>query len=206
MNDFWDILRGTTALNPFRDAILPCPGWTRFVSICGKPYYQRDLYDQGGIKHYCDMLQGADIPQTKRQASIAKARATRTRNDILRSSSVGRLLLVLERCAAFHANSKQRMDLLLGELRYACTLADACGVRYGWIREGFEQYALAFELSDGDIVFKTGEIRMPATAFPRRVSEYIPQVLVKAIEYTLNSSLEQAWKITFNDEAMTQAS
>ena len=152
------------------------------------------------------MLQVADIPQTKRQASVAKARATRTRNDILRSSSLGRLLLVLERCAAFHANSKQRMDLLLGELRYACTLADACGVRYGWIREGFEQNALAFELSNGDIVFKTGEIRMPAAAFPRRVAEYIPQVLVKAIEYTLNSSLEQAWKVTFNEEAMTQAS
>jgi hypothetical protein len=158
------------------------------------------------MKHHSAMLEVADIPQTKRRASVAKARATRTRNDILRSSSVGRLLLVLERCTAFHANSKQRLDLLLGELRYACTLADACGVHYGWLREGFEQYALAFELSTGDMVFKTGEIRMPSAGFPRRIMEYTPQILAKAIEYTLNSSLEQAWKVTFNEEAITRAS
>jgi len=71
------------------------------------------------------------------KARTDKATATRIRNNALRSSRKGRLLLVVERCVLLNPGEWQRklrtFKRVLEELRYACELAKAAGVPCGWL-------------------------------------------------------------------------
>src|SRR5947207_1763286 len=86
--------------------------------------------------------------------AVEKAKATRARNNALRRSTFGRLLLVLERCSRFCGSHvepiSRRFAPFLNELRYACKLADEAGVVYGSFRDNFGAILLAFELDGGD--------------------------------------------------------
>jgi PilZ domain len=106
----------------------------------------------------------------KRRAAVDKARITLNRNSVLRGSSRGRLLLVLERCVLL-VNSDgemhgRRASQLLNELRYACQLGDRAGVRNGWVREGSQSF-VAYELSCGDVVFPTFNETVGTDGFSR---------------------------------------
>jgi hypothetical protein len=80
-------------------------------------------------------------------------------------------LLVLERCVSLTHNGREidrrRFSRILDELRYACKLADAAGIRKGTISDSFGMFSLVFELSKGDIVLGTVDERLCANAFPR---------------------------------------
>src|SRR5690242_11825403 len=101
------------------------------------------------------------MPQTfgpswnKRRAAVEKAKITRERNNLLRSSATGRLLLVLWRCVvtSTHRMDSRQFDRLLKDLRYACQLADEAGVKNRWLRDNAGLSSVAFELDSGDVVF-----------------------------------------------------
>ena len=93
----------------------------------------------------------------KRRVAVDRAKLTWNRNSVLRRSSTGRLLLVLERCVALVTDENEmnsrRLSRLLEDLSYACELADEAGVQNGWVSDGPETFSLVFALSGGDIVF-----------------------------------------------------
>src|SRR5690348_9387018 len=93
----------------------------------------------------------------KRRVALDRAKITLNRNNVLRQSGTGRLLLVLERCVAFvnepEKMTSRRMSILKNELSYACELADEAGVQNGWINDAPDTFALVFVLSSGDLVF-----------------------------------------------------
>lgn len=128
----------------------------------------------------------ATIRRTRR-AVFDKAKITRNRNHVLRSSSKGRLLLVLERCLALVSRESEmnsrRLSQLLVELRYARNLAEEAGVRNGWVRGDHLGLFFVFELSSGDIVFDTFNEIVAADAFPRKpiASSSHSSVLARAI-------------------------
>lgn len=98
----------------------------------------------------------ADV-RHKRRVAYNRARITWNRNRLLRRSSTGRLLLMLERCVILvdqkvEMNSR-RLSRLMNDLSYACELADEAGIQNGWIREKSGAYSLVFCVSSGDVVF-----------------------------------------------------
>jgi hypothetical protein len=107
----------------------------------------------------------------KRRAAVEQGQRTKRRNNALRNSTTGRLLLVLERCVSLTRSGveidKRRFSRILNELRYACKLADQAGIRKGTVIDSFGMFSLVFELSGGDIVLSTVDERLCADAFPR---------------------------------------
>lgn len=117
-----------------------------------------------------------DVPGTRKRdwkARTDKATATRVRNNALRNSRKGRLLLVLERCVLLNPGEWQRntraFKRVLEELRYACELAKAAGVPCGWLAVEGEQWLVAFGLNKGDVVFNTQEERLGPARFPATI-------------------------------------
>jgi hypothetical protein len=122
----------------------------------------------------------------KRREAVEKGQRTKRRNNALRSSTTGRLLLVLERCVSLtHSGQeidRRRFSRILDELRYACKLADEAGIRKGTIIDSFGMFSLAFELSGGDIVLSTVDERLCADAFPRKpIIGDNPRILAESI-------------------------
>lgn len=95
---------------------------------------------------------------------------TWNRNQILRRSSTGRLLLILESCVAL-ANDNAEMSSrlssrLTNELSYACALADEAGIQNGWVRHRLGTFALVFAISTGDVVFTGLNENLGSDPFP----------------------------------------
>src|SRR3954469_14094784 len=88
----------------------------------------------------------------KRKESFEKAKITRARNNALRGSVFGRLLLTLERCSALQPPepNKRKLPFFLNELVYACKLASEAGISKGWERQASGSFVLVFGLPEGD--------------------------------------------------------
>jgi len=117
---------------------------------------------------------------------VERAKLTKARNNILRGSAVGRLLLVLERCWLLNNKetdmNSRRFSRLLDELRYACKLADEAAVPNGWVQDDMGSFLLAFQLSSGDIVFATSDQGLGAEPFSRKpIPSDQADVLARAI-------------------------
>ena len=106
----------------------------------------------------------------KRRVAFDRAKITWNRNNVLRRSSTGRLLLVLERCIALIHDegemSTRRLSRLADELSYACQLADEAGVQNGWISDAQRTFSLVFAISSGDVVFSSLRESLGADPFP----------------------------------------
>src|SRR5205807_2044992 len=104
----------------------------------------------------------------KRKVSVEKAKITRARNNALRGSVFGRLLLTLERCSALQPlePNKRKLPFYLNELAYGCKLASEAGISKGWERQA-GSFVLVFGLPEGDIVFNTFEHCTAVERFPR---------------------------------------
>jgi hypothetical protein len=132
------------------------------------------------------MGQTAETEHVWRPA-VEMAKATRARNNALRGSKLGRLLLTLERCSRFCGSHvepiSRRFSPFLNELRHACKLADEAGIAYGSFRDSFGALLLAFDLGCGDIVFCTFYTSLATKVFPRRPDPLNNNaVLAQAIE------------------------
>lgn len=116
-------------------------------------------------------MKTAEATQHKRRAAAEKAKITKQRNNALRRSNVGRLLMVLERCSSLvksgHEMDSRRFSLFLNDLRYACKLANEARIRNGSVTDNFGMFSLVFELSSGDVVLGTLDEKLSADAFPR---------------------------------------
>ena len=112
----------------------------------------------------------ADVLRWRRVA-VDRAKLAGNRDYVLRLSSTGRLLLVLERCMILANDdgkmSRQRLSRMRDDLSYACELADEAGVQTGYVR-GSEMFSLVFELSSGDVVFPNLKESLGADALPRQ--------------------------------------
>ena len=108
----------------------------------------------------------------KRRVAVDRAKITWNRNHVLRLSSTGRLLLVLERSLALINDeiemNARRLSRLRDDLSYACELADEAGVQTGYVRQGLERFSLVFALSSGDVLFRDLKESLGADAFPRQ--------------------------------------
>src|SRR4051812_2388246 len=104
----------------------------------------------------------------KRKQSVEKAKMTRARNNALRGSVLGRLLLTLQRCSALQPlePNKRKLSLFLNELVYACKLASEAGISKGWERQA-GSFLLVFGLPEGDVVFNTFQHCTEVERFPR---------------------------------------
>jgi hypothetical protein len=151
----------------------------------------------------------------KRRAAVDKARITLNRNSVLRSSSTGRLLLVLERCQFLvisegETNGRRRSQLL-NELRYACTLAHKAGLRNGWISDGSGSLFVAFELSCGDAVFPTFNETVGSDAFPREPLAFsnnswvLARTIAKFLTDEKNSAQRRSTRIPTNVHVEVQS-
>jgi len=124
----------------------------------------------------------------KRRAAVEKAKITRERNNLLRTSTTGRLLLELERCVvtSTHRLDSRRFARFLKDLRYACQLADEAGVKNGWFKDYSGLSSVAFELSSGDVVFSKLDESLGNQSFWRKpIASDNSRVLAKAIEELL---------------------
>jgi hypothetical protein len=122
----------------------------------------------------------------KRRAAVEKGQRTKRRNNALRSSTIGRLLLVLERCVSLTNSGREidrrRFSRILDDLRYACKLAEGAGIRKGSISDSFGMFALVFELRSGDVVLSTVDERLCADEFPREpMAEDNSRILAESI-------------------------
>jgi hypothetical protein len=151
----------------------------------------------------------------KRRAAVDKARITMNRNTVLRSSSTGRLLLVLERCL-FLVNSEgetngRRRSQLLNELRYACQLGQKAAVRNGWIRDGSGLSFVAFELSCGDVVFPSFNETVGTDAFAREPIAFsnnswvLARTIAKFLTEEKNSAQRRSTRIPTNVHVEVQS-
>ena len=140
----------------------------------------------------------------KRRVALDRAKITLNRNTVLRKSSTGRLLLVLERCLALvnqreNMNSR-RMAHLTDELSYACELADEAGVQNGWFNDSPDTFALVFVLSSGDLVFGGLNDSLGAEAFPREPllcdnSFVLARAIAEMMSQAKNSDLRRSTRI-----------
>jgi len=140
----------------------------------------------------------------KRRVAYDRARITWNRNQLLRRSSTGRLLLMLERCVLLASEegemNSRRFSRLMNDLSYGCALADEAGVQNGWINEQRGTFSLVFAISTGDVVFRNLKESLGSDPF---VGEPIPTnnswVLARAINEILsqekNSSLRRSTRI-----------
>ncbi len=140
----------------------------------------------------------------KRRVALDRARITLNRNTVLRKSSTGRLLLVLERCVGLMNESgdmnSRRMSRLADELSYACELADEAGVQNGWCSEAPDTFALVFALSSGDLVFPGLNGDLGAGAFPREPllsdnSFVLARAIAELMSQAKNSDLRRSTRI-----------
>lgn len=140
----------------------------------------------------------------KRRVAVDRARLTWNRNTVLRRSSTGRLLLVLERCVALvideNEMSSRRLLRLLDDLSYGCELADEAGVQNGWVSDGPETFSLVFALSRGDVVFgRLGE-NLGSDPFPREPiassnSWVLSRAIIDILSQEKNSSPRRSTRI-----------
>src|SRR5581483_7029841 len=140
----------------------------------------------------------------KRRVALDRPKITLNRNTVLRKSSTGRLLLVLERCLAL-ANEREnmnsrRMAHLADELSYACELADEGGVQNGWFNDSPDTFALVFVLSSGDLVFGGLNDSLGAEAFPREPllgdnSFVLARAIAEMMSQAKNSDLRRSTRI-----------
>ena len=153
--------------------------------------YRSDLARTARGNYDTNMEQGhRAATERKRRPVFEKAKVTRARNNALRRSNAGRLLLVLERCWRFYGSlpdpTSRRFAPFLNELRYACKLADEAGITHGSVRDDLGLFLLAFEFTCGDIVFGTFDTSVAVTSFPRSPAALDNDaVLAQAIEQTL---------------------
>ena len=140
----------------------------------------------------------------KRRLAFERARITLNRNSVLRQSSTGRLLLVLERCVSLVNGSdkisRRRLSRLSDELSYACELADEAGVQNGWISETAEEFALVFALSSGDVIFSGLNGSQGAEPFPREPllcdnSFVVARAIAEILSQAKNSALRRSTRI-----------
>jgi len=140
----------------------------------------------------------------KRRIAIDRAEITRNRNSVLRQTTTGRLLLVLERCVgsvnkASDINGR-RMSRLMSELSYARELADEAGVPNGWLVNGPGTFSLLFELSSGDLVFPSLHRRIGAEPFAREPllkdsSFVLARAMHEILSQAKNSALRRSTRI-----------
>lgn len=139
----------------------------------------------------------------KRRLAFERARITLNRNSVLRQSSTGRLLLVLERCVCFVNGSNKinsrRLSRLNDELSYACELADEAGVQNGWISETPEEFAF-FAFSSGDVIFPGLNGSLGAEPFPREPllcdnSFVVARAIAEILSQAKNSALRRSTRI-----------
>ena len=132
-----------------------------------------------------------------RRVADDRAKIAENRNHVLRLSSTGRLLLVLERCMGL-ANydgemTNKRLSRLRDDLSYACELADEAGVETGYVSEGPEIFSLVFALSSGDVVFTNLNDSLGADAFPRQpIASNNSLVLERAIAEIMSQQSSSA--------------
>jgi PilZ domain-containing protein len=140
----------------------------------------------------------------KRRVALDRAKITLNRNNVLRQSGTGRLLLVLERCVAFvnepEKMTSRRMSILKNELSYACELADEAGVQNGWINDAPDTFALVFVLSSGDLVFPGLNGSLGAEPFPREplLSDngfVVARAVAEILSQAKNSDLRRSTRI-----------
>jgi len=140
----------------------------------------------------------------KRRVAVDRAKLTWNRNSVLRRSSTGRLLLVLERCVALAINENEmnsrRLSRLLDDLSYACELADEAGVQNGWVSDGPETFSLVFALSSGDVVFGRLDESLGADPFPREPvgasnSWVLSPAITEILSQQKNSALRRSTRI-----------
>lgn len=129
------------------------------------------LSDPPYLAHYGSVIESTTAIRHKRRVAVDRAKITWNRNTVLRRSSTGRLLLVLERCVVLVIDedemSSRRLSRLLDDLSYACELADEAGVPNGWVSDGLGTFSLVFAVSSGDVVFSRLDESLGADAFPR---------------------------------------
>lgn len=147
----------------------------------------------------------AEALRHKRRLAIDRAKLTWNRNQVLRVSSTGRLLLVLERCVGLVDEagemSSRRLSRLRDELSYACELADEAGIEHGWISRSQRTFSLAFALSSGDVLFTDLTESFGTDAFPREpIVANNPMIVARAIAVILsqqkNSALRRSTRIS----------
>ena len=140
----------------------------------------------------------------KRRVALDRAKITLNRNTVLRKSSTGRLLLVLERCLSLinepEKMSGRRMSRLSDELSYACELADEAGVQNGCINDAPDTFALVFVLSSGDLVFPGLNGSLGAESFPREPlvcdsSFVLARAIAEMMSQAKNSDLRRSTRI-----------
>lgn len=140
----------------------------------------------------------------KRRLAFERAKITFNRNSVLRQSSTGRLLLVLERCVTLGNGSSKinsrRLSRLTAELSYACELADEAGVQNGWVSQRLDEFALVFALSSGDLVFSGVNGSLGAEAFPREPllcdnSFVVARAIAEILSQAKNSALRRSTRI-----------
>jgi len=140
----------------------------------------------------------------KRRVALDRAKITLNRNNVLRQSGTGRLLLVLERCVAFvnepEKMTSRRMSILKNELSYACELADEAGVQNGWINDSPDSFALVFALSSGDLIFPALNENLGAEAFSREpiLSDngfVVARAVAEILSQAKNSDLRRSTRI-----------
>ncbi len=140
----------------------------------------------------------------KRRVAYDRARITWNRNQLLRRSSTGRLLLMLERCVLLASEdgemNSRRFSRLMNDLSYACALADEAGVQNGWIDERRGTFSLVFTISSGDVVFRQLRENLGSGPFlGDPIGSNNASVLARAINEILsqekNSSLRRSTRI-----------
>ena len=139
-----------------------------------------------------------------RRLALDRARITLNRNSVLRQSSTGRLLLVLERCLHLVNGSEKinsrRLSRLTAELSYACELADEAGVQNGWVSEAPDEFAMVFGLSNGDLIFSGLNGSLGAEPFPHdpllcNNSFVLARAIAEILSQAKNSALRRSTRI-----------
>lgn len=151
------------------------------------------------------MVATAEALQHKQRLAIDRARLTWNRNQVLRVSSTGRLLLVLERCVGFVDEAKEmssrRVSRLRDELSYACELADEAGIEHGWVRGSQGAFSLVFALSSGDVLFTNlteglGTDRFPREPIAANNSRIVARAIAVILSQQKNSALRRSTRIS----------
>lgn len=140
----------------------------------------------------------------ERRVALDRAQIIWNRNNALRRSSTGRLLLVLEGCISL-INDKREMSShglsqLIDDLSHASALADEAGIQHGWIRHGIEEFALVFAISTGDVVFSGLNENLGTDSFPSEpvVSDNswtVARAINQILSEEKNSSLRRSTRI-----------
>ena len=147
----------------------------------------------------------AEALRHKRRLAIDRAKLTWNRNQVLRLSSTGRLLLVLERCVALVEEAREmsgrRLSRLRDDLSYACELADEAGIEHGWISGSQGTFSLAFALSSGDVLFTDLTENLGTDVFPREAiaannSRIVARAIAVILSQQKNSALRRSTRIS----------